>query len=195
MTSVAAINDNTLSEGPHRRFAIWVQGCSINCAGCCNKSFQEFNNKNMVDNSVIKDMILKSKTKYGIEGITLLGGEPLEHYSLIELAQYAKSIDLGVLCFSGFTINKIRKMDTKDLLLYCDTLVDGPFIQKLLIKNRRWVGSSNQNVHHLTDRYKNEFDDAGQSIDITYVNGVLKITGWPQGVSSFIEQCSVGVAQ
>ena len=36
MLRVAAIAEDTCAEGPGRRWALWVQGCSLRCAGCCN---------------------------------------------------------------------------------------------------------------------------------------------------------------
>ena len=33
---VGAVVDDTVAEGPGRRFAVWVQGCSIRCPGCFN---------------------------------------------------------------------------------------------------------------------------------------------------------------
>ncbi|MBA3821603.1 MAG: 4Fe-4S cluster-binding domain-containing protein, partial [Deltaproteobacteria bacterium] len=36
MLRVATFSDDTEAEGPGRRWALWVQGCTIRCAGCCN---------------------------------------------------------------------------------------------------------------------------------------------------------------
>ncbi len=33
---LGAVLDETLAEGPGLRFAVWVQGCSLRCPGCCN---------------------------------------------------------------------------------------------------------------------------------------------------------------
>ncbi|HGG57662.1 MAG TPA: 4Fe-4S cluster-binding domain-containing protein, partial [Nannocystis exedens] len=33
---IAHIVAITEAEGPGRRFALWVQGCSLHCPGCCN---------------------------------------------------------------------------------------------------------------------------------------------------------------
>ena len=36
---VAQIVERTEVEGPGLRTAIWVQGCTLNCPGCCNQEF------------------------------------------------------------------------------------------------------------------------------------------------------------
>ncbi|WP_374700185.1 4Fe-4S cluster-binding domain-containing protein [Arthrobacter sp. JCM 19049] len=35
---VARVLHATRAEGPHLRSAIWVQGCSIRCKGCINRT-------------------------------------------------------------------------------------------------------------------------------------------------------------
>jgi anaerobic ribonucleoside-triphosphate reductase activating protein len=41
-----------------------------------------------------------------------------------------------------------------ELLEHTDVLVDGPYVRELPDTERRWVGSTNQRVHFLSDRYR-----------------------------------------
>ena len=65
----------TEAEGPGKRFALWFQGCPLRCAGCCNPEMLPFAGGRSVALSSLIDQIQAS----GVEGITLLGGEPLAH--------------------------------------------------------------------------------------------------------------------
>lgn len=56
---------------------------------------------------------------------------------------------LGVICFTGR-----RYEDVKDLLTGCDVVLDGPFLQEYKEEQRRILGSKNQRILCLTDRYK-----------------------------------------
>ena len=93
-----------------------------------------------------------------IEGITLLGGEPFGQASaLAEFGAAVKQRGLTVMAFSGFTLAELRaKGDDAitELLSVCDLLVDGPFRRREPDHVRRWIGSRNQVMHFLTDRYE-----------------------------------------
>ena len=39
---IAQIVPSTEAEGPGRRFALWFQGCSLRCPGCCNPEMLPF---------------------------------------------------------------------------------------------------------------------------------------------------------
>ena len=94
----------------------------------------------------------------GVEGITLLGGEPLAQAAgAAALARRAQALGLSVMVFSGFTLEEIRASadpDALNLLAHTDLLVDGPYLRDRPEPRRRWIGSSNQRVHVLTDRYR-----------------------------------------
>ena len=102
-----------------------------------------------------------------VEGITLLGGEPFAHAeSAAALAQYARDLGLSVMVFSGFTLDQIYHAERDDyiqLLALTDILVDGPYLREQPDTARRWVGSTNQRIHFLTDRYC--FDERWQQRD------------------------------
>lgn len=92
-----------------------------------------------------------------IEGITLLGGEPMEQAE--ELALLAKAVrlaGLSVLCFTGYTLEEIQNAGNADmhaLLVQTDLVIDGPYVKEQRDLRRPWVGSSNQRYHFLTERY------------------------------------------
>src|SRR5258705_8225294 len=69
----------TEAEGPGRRFALWFQGCPLRCPGCCNPEMLPFDGGRQVLVTELADLILDAHAQHGIEGITLLGGEPLAH--------------------------------------------------------------------------------------------------------------------
>src|SRR5262249_22211506 len=147
----------TEAEGPGRRFALWFQGCPLRCPGCCNPEMLPFEGGRRTPAGEVVEQ-LRAAMSDGIEGITLLGGEPVAHAEgAALLARIAHNLDLGVMVFSGFTLEEIRAMSdphVRDLLAHTDLLVDGPYVRELPETRRRWIGSANQQVHFLTGRYR-----------------------------------------
>ena len=73
------------------------------------------------------------------------------------LAREVRARDLSVMVFSGFTLEQARAMADPavgELLALTDILVDGPYVRELPDHERRWIGSTNQRIHFLTDRYR-----------------------------------------
>jgi len=66
----------------------------------------------------------------GDEGLTLLGGEPLDQLDAVTaLAGTAQAAGLGVICFTGYTMETVRARAGGELLLrHVDLLVDGPYV-------------------------------------------------------------------
>jgi anaerobic ribonucleoside-triphosphate reductase activating protein len=94
----------------------------------------------------------------GVEGITLLGGEPLAHArGAALLAEAVRARGLTVMVFSGYTLEEARELPdpaVADLLARTDILVDGPYLRDQPDTRRRWIGSTNQRIHFLSDRYR-----------------------------------------
>jgi anaerobic ribonucleoside-triphosphate reductase activating protein len=95
---------------------------------------------------------------HGIEGITLLGGEPLAHaVGAASLARLARERGLTVMVFTGYLLEEARRLpdpDVAELLALTDILVDGPYLRELPETRRRWIGSANQRIHFLSERYR-----------------------------------------
>jgi anaerobic ribonucleoside-triphosphate reductase activating protein len=160
LLKVAQIVPCTEAEGPGRRFALWFQGCPLRCPGCCNPEMLSFNGGRTLRVAEVLEQIRTAAAQHAIEGITLLGGEPIAHATgAAILAREVRLLGLTVMVFSGYTLEEIRQMPeppVHDLLAHTDILVDGPYVRELPETWRRWIGSSNQRIHFLSDRYHAE---------------------------------------
>src|SRR3954465_14260319 len=99
MLQVAQVVPVTEAEGPGRRFALWFQGCPLRCPGCCNPEFLPFRDRPRSLEDVVAEVVAAHKAQ-AIEGITLLGGEPLAHATgAAALARAARERGLSVMVF------------------------------------------------------------------------------------------------
>ncbi len=178
---IAQIIPATEAEGPGKRFAVWFQGCPLRCPGCCNPEFLPFKGGESKTLAEITEELIRAKAESGIEGITLLGGEPFAHVeAAIGLARTARELGLSVMIFSGYTLEQLRDENQIQLLALTDILVDGPYVREQPDAQRRWVGSTNQRVHFLTDRYR--FDEQWQkrnTLEIRVRGGEITVNGFP----------------
>ncbi len=165
--NIASIVDNTLVEGPGLRTAIWVQGCLKRCKSCCNPEYLEIKPANIISIDNLCERILQNKYSYGIEGVTLLGGEPfLQAQGLGYLARFSQKHKLSIMIFTGY---KLRELDdtlysgASFLIKHSDIIVDGEFELHNQENSRNWVGSTNQNFHYFTDRYSEKVETTEQS--------------------------------
>jgi anaerobic ribonucleoside-triphosphate reductase activating protein len=133
----------------------------------------------------VVDLIRSAACDHRIEGITLLGGEPFAHAGgAAALATAVHGLNLSVMVFSGYTLPEIRQLPEPavlDLLDRTDILVDGPYRRDLPETRRRWIGSANQQVHFLTDRYRPD-DPCWQrpnTLEIRLQDGEVVVNGFP----------------
>ena len=146
--NVASINCCTEVEGPNKRLTIWFQGCNIHCKGCCNPDYQQFVPKYILSLEQLLQIVKDARDKFGIEGVTYSGGEPTLQQGLPQLTERIHTLGLGVISFTGRSYEQ-----AKDVLEGCDVVLDGAFIAEKRDAQRRILGSTNQRVICLTDRY------------------------------------------
>ncbi len=178
----------TEAEGPGRRAALWVQGCNKRCRGCCNPSYLQLVERELVSASSVIEWLESAHHAHDLEGVTFLGGEPmLQAQGLAVVAQGAQSLGLSVMVFSGYTKNELNVMQlpgVDQLLRYTDVLVDGPYEASLPEISRRWAGSTNQQFHYLTARYDARIESNGEVERVLEVrlgtDGSVFINGWPE---------------
>lgn len=80
------------------------------------------------------------------------GGDPLYQIEAsLEIAEYAKKINLNVWCYTGFTFETLLKRAKKEKTLHrflenIDVLVDGRFMEEKKSLNLPFRGSENQRI-------------------------------------------------
>ena len=181
---------DTEAEGPGRRYALWVQGCPMRCPGCCNPELLRFGRGTPTTVGEVLARIEAAHARYELEGLSLLGGEPFAQApALAALAERVVELGLGVMIYSGFTLDEIEaKIAAGDagvarLLAAADLLVDGRYVREQPDSTRRWIGSRNQELHFLSARHQPSepaFSDS-ETIELRLVDGQLTINGWPWG--------------
>ncbi len=183
---IAQIIPSTRAEGPGERFAIWFQGCPFRCPGCCNPEMLRFDGGEKLTVGEVFDQLQETaQRRPDLEGITLLGGEPFAHAGpAAKIARGAKRLNLSVMVFSGYRLEELQEHSDKsvgELLSQTDLLVDGLYEQDKPDRVRRWIGSTNQEIHFLTGRYSPE--DPGwqqrDTLEIRLENQNITINGFP----------------
>lgn len=153
----AEIKPYDVANGTGVRVSLFVSGCTHHCKECFNKETWDFNYGKPFTGKEIEDIIAYMKPGH-IEGLTLLGGEPLEPVNqegLLPLLRqvHAEYPDKTIWCYTGYLFDRdiIEKMCreseiTRELITYIDILVDGEFVigRKNLKINFR--GSDNQRI-------------------------------------------------
>ena len=136
-----------ISNGPGVRVSIFMQGCTFNCKNCFNPETHDFNGGKEFTHDTI-DRVLKLCDKDYIEGLSILGGEPLHPFNIagtIELSKLFKEKfpSKTIWLWTGF---KFENIVNKEILNYIDVLVDGQFEEEHKDIRLKYCGSTNQRV-------------------------------------------------
>lgn len=153
----ADIKKADVANGIGVRISLFVSGCTHHCKGCFNEEAWDFHYGNEFTDKQIDKIIDLMDHPY-ISGLTLLGGEPLEHVNqqgILPLLRKVKEKfpDKNVWCYSGYTfetdiLGRMYKdwKETQEVLSYIDVLVDGKFEEDKKDIKLRFRGSSNQRI-------------------------------------------------
>lgn len=158
----AEIKNFDIANGEGVRTTLFVSGCTRGCPGCFNSGAWSFFAGEPFTPEV-EDRIIESLEPSYIDGLTLLGGEPMEPQNqrgLVEFVErvrerYPRGSGKTIWCFTGDVLDELMEggphhTEVTDRLLACiDILVDGPFIQDLHDITLRFRGSSNQRLIDL----------------------------------------------
>lgn len=144
-----------ISNGPGIRFSLFVSGCTHHCFGCFNPETWDFNYGEEFTKD-LEDYILEEVGNDYYQGLTLLGGEPMEPVNqkgLLSLVTRFKEMypQKTIWCFTGYLYDKdllghFAKVmpETMELLKRIDVLVDGEFMMDKKDVTLLFKGSSNQ---------------------------------------------------
>ena len=144
----ASIKKCDVANGTGIRVSLFVSGCHHHCKGCFNTDAWDFNYGNDFTEQT-QEKILEALDKDYIQGLSLLGGEPLEYVNQKGLLPLVKKVkqrfpNKTIWSWTGYKFEDYIK--DKEIVNYLDVLVDGQFVDELRNPMLKWKGSSNQRV-------------------------------------------------
>ena len=144
-----------ISNGPGVRVSIFVQGCSFNCKNCFNPETHDFNKGKEFTYDTINKLLELSDKEY-INGLSILGGEPLHEFNILGTIKLAKAFkekfpDKTIWVWTGFLFENVIN---KDIFKYIDVLVDGRFEEEHKDIRLKYCGSTNQRVIDIQQSVK-----------------------------------------
>lgn len=151
------IRNCDIANGKGVRVSLFVSGCRNHCKNCFQPETWDFKYGQPYTDET-EEYIIQLLSEPYIQGLTILGGEPLEpenQRGLIRLLQRVKSEypEKDVWCYTGYTLEQAMtdgancRCDVTDSLLsLIDVLVDGRFVEDLKDIALEFRGSSNQRI-------------------------------------------------
>lgn len=156
-----------IANGEGVRTSLFVSGCRRGCPGCFNSGAWSFQAGEPFTREV-EDKIIASLDHEFCDGLTILGGEPMEPENQVGLVDFVErvrerfpraagvgSATKTIWCFTGDSLDELmpgqpHHTAVTDRLLACiDILVDGPWVADLYDISLRFHGSANQRVIDL----------------------------------------------
>lgn len=162
----ATIKKYDIANGLGVRVSLFVSGCTHHCKNCFNAIAWDFAyGTPFTEETEIE--LLKDLSHPMIEGLSLLGGEPMEPENQFGLISFLRKVkqqfpNKTIWCYTGYTLEKdllegrAHTPITDELLSYVDVLVDGKFEENLKDITLKFRGSSNQRVIDMKETLKNK---------------------------------------
>ena len=157
----ANIDEHEVSNGIENGVSLYIQGCDFHCSGCFNQSTWDFNGGKEWTEETEKEFFKLIDRPY-IKRVSILGGSPLAKENLDGVLNLVKQIRLlfpekSIWLYTGYTwdyifydhinaVDVVGNEKRKEILKYCDVLIDGRFEEDKKDLSLRFRGSSNQRI-------------------------------------------------
>ena len=147
-----------VANGEGMRVSVFVSGCRNHCKGCFQPQTWDFNYGREYTPE-IEQFIIDELSKSYYDGITILGGDPMEPENQEPVLRLLRRIkkelsDKNVWVYTGYVYDRDlvpggkRFVDgvTRELLESIDILIDGLFVEELKNLMLNFRGSGNQRI-------------------------------------------------
>lgn len=147
-----------VANGEGMRVSVFVSGCRNHCKGCFQPQTWDFNYGREYTPE-IEQFIIDELSKSYYDGITILGGDPMEPENQEPVLRLLRRIkkelpDKNVWAYTGYVYDRDlvpggkRFADgvTRELLESIDILIDGRFVEELKNLMLNFRGSGNQRI-------------------------------------------------
>lgn len=151
------IKNCDIANGVGVRVSLFVSGCRNRCKNCFQPETWDFNYGKPFDEQTEEKLIKMLAPSY-INGLTVLGGEPMEPENQRALLPFLKKVKAAypqktIWLYTGFTLDELRSPDcrahteyTEEILKLLTVLVDGRFVEEKKNISLRFRGSENQRL-------------------------------------------------
>lgn len=171
MSNYINVKENCTTNGEGVRTALFLSGCPgvlwnkktkryDHCPGCFNSAAWDFKVGKQIDGFFIFNVLVKSIAPDYIDGLSILGGEPMcvdNQKAVWEIIDIIRKVYQGrktIWLWTGYELSKNpfnknripRTKFTKSILKNIDALVDGHFDKDKFDIDLRFRGSSNQRI-------------------------------------------------
>lgn len=151
------IKNCDIANGIGVRVSLFVSGCRNHCKNCFQPETWAFDYGEEFT-AATEEKILKMLTPSYIQGLTVLGGEPMEPENQKALLPFLEKVkaayhDKTIWLFTGFTFEELHDAScrartgyTDKILSLLNVLVDGRFVEEKKNISLRFRGSENQRL-------------------------------------------------
>ena len=141
----ATIRKVDISNGPYIGVSLFLQGCLFHCKNFFNQVAWPLDGGKEFTEEVKKSFLELVKD---VKRVSILGGEPL--LQAIDLKELLKEIketwpEKEIWMWTGFYIDELTE-EQKEVIKFCDYIIDGRYIDELRDRKLRFRGSSNQTI-------------------------------------------------
>ena len=145
-----AIKTVDIANGPGVRVSLFVSGCRNHCPGCFQPETWDFDFGQPFTNET-EEKIINALRPSWIQGLSLLGGEPMEPENQEALIPFLKRVreelpEKDIWLYTGY---RLETVSDSPMLRLVDVIVDGPFIESEKDAGLAFRGSRNQRIIHL----------------------------------------------
>ena len=157
----ASIRACDIANGEGVRVSLFVSGCTHRCKGCFNEEAWDFSYGQPFTKKTEDELLAALEPEF-IDGLTLLGGEPMEPANQRTLVPFLRRFrkkfgaSKSLWVYTGCVLETELKAPshwrtevTDEFLAMVDVLVDGPFVEAKKDISLQFRGSSNQRILHL----------------------------------------------
>ena len=164
MSKIAKVKPYTIENGDGIRVSIFFSGCEHYCKNCFNSELWDFNIGETFSREYYENKI-KPLIKDYINGLTILGGEPLHHKNLFATYRLVKWFkndfpSKTIWIYTGYDFEYLLSLKysletstfirpdcfIKTIFYTIDVLVDGKFIEEKKQLRLAYRGSINQRI-------------------------------------------------
>ena len=141
------IKKTDIANGTGVRVSLFVSGCHNRCKGCFQPETWDFDYGHKFTSDTMYKILRAVSPDY-IEGLTVLGGDPLAPENVPDVTKLCRLVkdvypDKTIWVYTGYYWEDVKYLEMMD---YIDVLVDSPFEEDFKDISLNFRGSSNQRI-------------------------------------------------